>query len=219
MSTRRRVGFSTSSSEASRRQLMQPVPCWEKAWILPENAAPGSTLRIYKWVKTEKKQQFSDDEGETDQPLAPLPEPDEIEVVEGDEELDQDEAAVSVVPETTTASREVSMPAAFDSKEELKPASPKPHPLSISFQPPSPAPGQDDALDESLKPLGGELDAAVGADALGSAMSLDMSQMGPDGEPFEDAQDLSQLQSADALLGGALMDDPMDDPFAVPPES
>jgi len=197
---------------------MQPVPCWEKVWTVPENAAPGSTLRIYKWVKTDKKQQFSDDEGETDQPLAPLPEPDEVEVVEGDEEMDQDEAATSVAPETTTVSREVSEPVAFDPKEEeVKPPSPKPHPLSISFQPPSPTPVPEDTLDESLKPPGGELDAAVGADGLGGGMSLDMSQIGPDGEPFEGAHDLSQLQSTDALLGGALMDEAMDDPFAPPP--
>ena len=35
---------------------MQPVPCWEKVWVIPESAAPGSSLRIYKWVKTDKKQ-------------------------------------------------------------------------------------------------------------------------------------------------------------------
>lgn len=35
---------------------MQPVPCWEKVWGPPDGAAPGSTLRVYKWVKTDKKQ-------------------------------------------------------------------------------------------------------------------------------------------------------------------
>ncbi|KAI0943781.1 hypothetical protein AcW1_002862 [Taiwanofungus camphoratus] len=216
MSTRRRVGFNTSSSEALRRQLMQPVPCWEKVWSVPENAASGSTLKVYKWVKTDKRQQFSDDEGETDQPLAPLPEPEEVEVVEGDEDMDQDEAATSVAPETTPISREVSEPVAFEDKEgESKQASPKPHPLSISFQPPTPTPGPEDTLDDSLKLPGAELDAAVG-DGLGGGLSLDMSDMGPDGEPFEGAQDLSQLQPDDSLLGGALMDDSLEDPFAVP---
>ncbi len=35
---------------------MQPVPCWEKVWGPPEGAPPGTTLRVYKWVKTNKKQ-------------------------------------------------------------------------------------------------------------------------------------------------------------------
>ncbi|KAH9921808.1 uncharacterized protein B0H18DRAFT_1121264 [Fomitopsis serialis] len=216
MSTRRRVGFSNTTSEASRRQLMQPVPCWEKVWVLPDNAGPGSTLKIYKWVKTEKKQQFSDDENETDQPLAPLPEPDEVEVVDGDEEIDQDEANTSIAPETAAASRDVSeMPIGPKDDALSKPGTPKPHPLSMSFMP---EPDVDDALDDLLKPREGELDAAVGADGMGDmgGMTLDMSGVGPDGEPFEGAT-LSQLQSDDALLGaGGLMDSSMDDPFAPP---
>lgn len=32
---------------------MQPVQCWEKVWTLPDNAPPNSTLRVYKWVKTD----------------------------------------------------------------------------------------------------------------------------------------------------------------------
>ncbi|KAI0706146.1 hypothetical protein BC835DRAFT_8738 [Cytidiella melzeri] len=211
MSTRRRVGFSTSSSEASRRQLMQPVPCWEKAWVLPDGAAVGSTFKVYKWVKTEKKQQFSDDEGETDQPLAPLP--DEPEAVDGDDEMDQDEITNSVAPTPAPMSREVSEPPQIP-REESKPATPKPHPLSVSFQPPSPTPVvEDDVLDESLKPLEETVDPVdEGVDDVG----LDMSQMGPDGEAFEGVGDLSQLQATDALLGGpSLLVDAMDeDPFA-----
>ena len=47
-------------------------------------------------------------------------------------------------------------------------------------------------------------------------LSLDMAGMGPDGEPFENAGDMSQLQSGDALLGGGpLLDEAMgDDPFS-----
>ncbi|OCH94574.1 hypothetical protein OBBRIDRAFT_823341 [Obba rivulosa] len=211
MSTRRRVGFNMATSEASRRQLMQPVPCWEKVWGPPDNAPPGTTLRVYKWVKTDKKQQFSDDEGElTDQPLAPLPEPEEIEV--GDEEGDQDEVATSIPPDTTPVSREVSEP--LIPKDESKPATPKPHPLSISFQPPTPTPGPEDALDDSLKPMEG----SMVADVLVDEMALDMTQIGPDGEPFEAAQNTSQFQADDPLLGGALMDETIDDPFAMPPE-
>ncbi|KAH9834991.1 uncharacterized protein C8Q71DRAFT_710863 [Rhodofomes roseus] len=216
MSTRRRVGFSNTTSEASRRQLMQPVPCWEKVWVLPENAAPGSTLKVYKWIKSDRKQQFSDDENETDQPLAPLPEPDEVEVVDGDEDIDQDEVNTSVAPETAAASRDVSeMPMGLKDDSPSKPGTPKPHPLSMSF---TPGLDTDDALDESLKPREGELDAAVGADGMGDmgGITLDMTGVGPDGEPFEGAS-LSQLQSDDALLGaGSLMDSNLEDPFAPP---
>ena len=52
---------------------------------------------------------------------------------------------------------------------------------------------------------------------MGGDMSLDMTGIGPDGEQFEGAQDMSQLQPTDALLGGPLMDEAMGDPFSVPP--
>ena len=35
---------------------MQPVPCWEKVWGPPDGAPPGTTFRVFKWVKTDKKQ-------------------------------------------------------------------------------------------------------------------------------------------------------------------
>lgn len=185
---------------------MQPVQCWEKVWALPDNAPPNSTLRVFKWVKTDKIQQFTDDEGEPDQPLAPLP--DDPEVVDGDDEMEQDDENKSIAPDSATApaSREVSEP--LQPREESKPATPKPHPLSVSFQAPSPSPPPpDDPLDDSLNPT--EVD-------LGGDLSLDMSGMGPDGEPFENAGDMSQLQSGDALLGGGpLLDGTIgDDPFA-----
>ena len=137
-------------------------------------------------------------------------------MVEGDDEMDQDEGNASVAPEsvTTPASREVSEP--VQPKEESKPATPKPHPLSVSFQPPSPSPPPpDDGLDESLNPTEGNLDDIVGP--IEGDLTLDMSQMGPDGEAFEGANDMSQLQASDALLGaGPLLDDTMgDDPFAI----
>jgi len=56
MATRRRIGVSAATTEAARRQLMQPVQCWEKIWAVPDNAPAGSTLRVYRWVKTEKTQ-------------------------------------------------------------------------------------------------------------------------------------------------------------------
>ncbi|KAI1786886.1 hypothetical protein LXA43DRAFT_746295 [Ganoderma leucocontextum] len=238
MATRRRVGFTTSTSEASRRQLMQPVPCWEKVWGPPDGALPGTTLRVYRWVKTDKKQQFSDDEGEADEPLAPIQPEDLVEVVEGDDDMEQDEAANSNAT-PGPMSRDVSEPAPLQSQNESlgdisapqsKPPTPKPHPLSISFQPPTPTPGPedvDDGLHDALMPpqAGGEDEGELGGGPLDGGdlsmggdegMSLDMGGMGPDGEQFEGA-DLSQLQSADPLLGGPLMDESMGDPFAVPP--
>jgi hypothetical protein len=219
---------------------MQPVPCWEKVWVTPEKAAPGSTLKVLKWVKTDKvqvrtkpgwrlkwhvpndatwiEQQFSDDEGDVNEPLAPLP--DEPEVVEGEDEEDQ---AQSVPPEPI--SRDVSEPVL--PKEELpsKVSSPKPHPLSISFGPPLPSeqPDDDDGLSGALQGL--EDDLAAGAvdvaEALGATdlADLGLGQLGPDGTAFDAAGDLTQLQSADGILGGEIVLDATmsDDPFAIPP--
>ena len=57
MATRRRIGVSAATTEAARRQLMQPVPCWEKVWVVPSiPSGSSSTLKVYKWVKTEKIQ-------------------------------------------------------------------------------------------------------------------------------------------------------------------
>ncbi|THH18567.1 hypothetical protein EW146_g2443 [Bondarzewia mesenterica] len=220
MATRRRIGISTATSEAARRQLMQPVPCWAKMWVVPDSAPPGSSLKVFKWVKTEKTQvnkfcPFLDDEGDLDEPLAPLP--DEPEGVEVDEEMDQEEPAQSVAPDT--ASRDVSEPVTI-SKEESKAPSPKPHPLSISFQPPDLPESTDDVLDDSLKALDGNLDATVDVtNALDPDVmaDLDMSQLGPDGTAFEAANDLSQIEATDTLLGGEMMDQSLvSDPFAEP---
>lgn len=165
-------------------------------------------------------QHFSDDESEelTNQPLAPLP--DEPEVV--DDDMDVDEGTASVPPNTAPASREVTEP--LPTKPESKPATPKPHPLSVSFQPdespaPLPDPVPETAPDtptdfvEFLKSEEATFDAEP---ALDGDLSLDMTQMGPDGEPFETTNDLSQLEPDDALLGGGpLLDQAMEeDPFA-----
>ena len=145
-------------------------------------------------------------------------------MVEGDDEMDQDEAAGSNAADMTPVpmSREVSEPAPSrppgkDEDDGLsKPASPKPHPLSISFKPPTPTPApDDDGLEDALRPPQEGVEDLVGED-LDADMSLDMSGIGPDGEQFEGAEDLSQLQSTDPLLGGPLMDESMEDPFAVP---
>ncbi|KAF8274003.1 hypothetical protein EI94DRAFT_1794655 [Lactarius quietus] len=218
MALRRRIGISTATTEAARRQLMQPVPCWEKVWVVPEKAAPGSTLKVYKWVKTNKVQQFSDDEGDVNEPLAPLP--DEPEVVEGDEDVEQEDASQSIQPDT--ASRDVSEP--IIPKDELpsKVSSPKPHPLSISFQPPLVSEQVGDGLDNPLQGLEDDLTGQVDVgDTLVPAdlVDLDLSQLGPDGTAFEAAGDLTEMEPGDNLLvGGNILDAGMaDDPFTMQP--
>ncbi|GLB35960.1 hypothetical protein LshimejAT787_0302480 [Lyophyllum shimeji] len=181
---------------------MQPVPCWEKVWTRPENSAPGSNLKVYKWVKTEKAQQFSDDEGGVDEPLAPLP--DEPEVVEGDEEIDQDEALPENPPEATQLTETSDLTA---TQEELasKPPSPKPK-LSISLQNNSEL-GVDqggDALDASLKPMDESMDAGMNLTPEAPTqpgIGLDMSSLGPDGLALESSHNLSQMEGVDALIG------------------
>ena len=50
----------------------------------------------------------------------------------------------------------------------------------------------------------------------GVVPELNMSGLGPDGEPFEATHDLSQIQPEDALLGGPVMDSSIsEDPFAM----
>ncbi|KAF9460144.1 hypothetical protein BDZ94DRAFT_1198457 [Collybia nuda] len=221
MATRRRIGISAATTEAARRQLMQPVPCWEKAWVAPTDSPAGSSLKVFKWVQTEKIQQFSDEEGEVDEPLAPLP--DEPEVGEGDEDIDPDEAISAIVPEATqieTADTDVvATQEVQETQEEIasKPASPQPQ-LSMSLQTSSDL-GIDpigDTLDASLNPI--ETGVIVGIDVgeklnPENEMELDMAGLGPDGLGLEASHDLSQMEAADALIGGAMMDQ-SEDPFA-----
>jgi hypothetical protein len=35
---------------------MQPVQCWEKVWSTPEGVTGGSSVKVWKWVKTDKAQ-------------------------------------------------------------------------------------------------------------------------------------------------------------------
>lgn len=182
---------------------------------MPEKAAPGSSIKVLKWVKTNKVQQFSDDEGDVNEPLAPLP--DEPEVVEGDEDVEQEDASQSIQPDTV--SRDISEP--IIPKDELpsKVSSPKPHPLSISFQPPPLASEQvgDGGLDNPLQGLEDDLTGQVDVgDTLVTAdlVDLDLSQLGPDGTAFEAAGDLTAMDPGDNLLGADIL---TDDPFAMPP--
>jgi len=208
MATRRRIGVSAATTEAARRQLMQPVPCWEKIWVVPSISSgnPGSsTLKVYKWVKTEKIQHFSDDEGEVDEPLAPLPDELEVVEVEGDDDLEQDVADATQNKELTDMDQNVDDPPS-------KLSSPKPQ-LRIMPSSLSGIEARDsvDGLDASLK-LDTDMDDIV--KKANDDLELDISGLGPDGLQLEDAHDLSQLDGPDGLLGGSLMDDSVD-PFGT----
>ena len=223
MATRRRIGVSAATTEAARRQLMQPVPCWEKVWVVPSiPSGSSSTLKVYKWVKTEKiqvsiincvlalaltpLQHFSDDEGEVDEPLAPLP--DELEVVdgvEGDDDLEQDVADATQNKELTDVDQNVDDPPS-------KLSSPKPQ-LRIMPSSLSGIETRDsvDGLDASLK-LDADMDDID--KKVNDDLELDISGLGPDGLQLESAHDLSQLGGPDGLMGGSLMDDSVD-PFGT----
>ncbi|PPQ67129.1 hypothetical protein CVT25_005730 [Psilocybe cyanescens] len=206
MATRRRIGISAATTEAARRQLMQPVPCWEKVWVAPSGITVGSSsLKVFKWVKTEKVQQFSDDEGEADEPLAPLP--DEPEVIDGDEDLEQDDPRVDVAQ-----TKDVDMDTNQDDPPSKVP-SPKPQLMmqsSVDDETQDPA----DVLNSSLKPLEMPMDDEDETENQGGVegLELDISNLGPDGLQLESSHDLSQLDGPDGLIGGSLMDDSID-PF------
>ncbi|EKM84181.1 hypothetical protein AGABI1DRAFT_110745 [Agaricus bisporus var. burnettii JB137-S8] len=209
MATRRRIGVSAASTEAARRQLMQPVPCWERVSVTPDVAPPGSTLKVWKWVKTDKIQHFSDDEGGVDDPLAPLP--DEPEVVEGDEEMELEETQAAAAKTTIEGT-----PLIID-EPPSKPASPKPQ-LKMTL------PSADDGvngdaetvgLDASLKPMVDtslhDMDEKNTVVVPDVGADLDMSALGPDGLGLE-GTGLSQMDVSDGLVGGPLLDQ-TDDPF------
>jgi len=178
---------------------MHPVPCWEKKLVVPENMAAGSSVKVYKWVRTEKAQQFSEDEEDVDQPLAPLQDVDDVEVIE-----DEDEAATG----TGSNSRAVSEPVVPPTETPSKAPSPKPHPLSVSFQPPSPPALAQESTEDT--PELGDGDNLIPDDII----NIDMSQLGPDGEAFGDGSSLLQVQEDDAILGGGEIMDETGDPFA-----
>lgn len=167
--------------------------------------------------------------------MAPLP--DEIEVVDGDEDLDQeqDEAAPTADPDSAT--QEIPDSTAVNTEVQPTPAHPlSPNPPSPSLLPDVPSPNRHllslqldqpvleeahDVLDASLKPLDTTMDAVVdvgqmdteGVDVSDMVNEMDMSSLGPDGITFENAHDLTQIEGEDTLLGGSMMDSSMD-PFA-----
>lgn len=150
-----------------------------------------------------------------DEPLAPLP--DDPEVVEGDEEMDQDDAVVIVEPEATQVDAAEADTAA--TQEDSKPPSPGPQLTTLSLQPSSglTISDQTDDLDASLKPLDTNIDEEVDVEGKlndENGLELDIAGLGPDGLQLESAHDLSQMDPEDALIGGSLMDESLD-PFAV----
>ena len=90
----------------------------------------------------------------------------------------------------------------------------------MSLQPASELVIEDpgDVLDASLKPLdtGMEDEVDIGNKLTTDVgIELDMSGLGPDGLGLESSHDLSQMEEADALMGGPLLDETVD-PFAEP---
>lgn len=159
--------------------------------------------------------QFSDDEEEADEPLAPLP--DEPEVVEGDEDMDQDEPAPPVALGTSHDATETNFVNQEASELQTKPSSPTPPALSLQQTEPILTVDEGaDMLDASFKALEADINVDVGVHEnvnQEDVGELDMSVLGPDGTPYEGVHDLGQLDSANALLGGPLMED-AGDPFA-----
>lgn len=139
--------------------------------------------------------------------------------------MDQDEAVSTVVPEATQADTidvgVVATQEVQETQEELpsKPPSPQPQ-LTMSLQPSSDLSVDPvgDTLDASLNPI--DTDIVVDVDVgeklnTEDGIELDMTGLGPDGLGLEASHDLSQMEAADALIGGAMMDQ-SGDPFAEP---
>ncbi|KAJ2919267.1 hypothetical protein MD484_g1185, partial [Candolleomyces efflorescens] len=182
--------------------LEEPDPYYN---VYGQTCEVNPNLKVYKWVKTEKIQHFSDDE--EDEPLVPLP--DDAEIIEGEEDMDQDETAAPsrAEPATEVATAEA------EPAEDIPSKAPSPKAqLSMSLEQP---PDLDDDLDASLKPLSASIDDGTGEGKVDGDLQLDISGLGPDGLPVESAHDLSQLTPSDALVGGVMMDQ-SGDPFAEP---
>ena len=242
---------------------MLPVSCWERTWV----PLPGAThVKILKWVKVDKLQQFNDDDGNVDEPLAPLLDDQEGEVIEVEGDVDEEGMAIdteaggdnaaaaakildSNVASTIASQTRDASEAAPDSSKAPSPVL-KPHGLTMSLQ--LDEYNDDDNEDTLDTGASGMEESEAAAVPSGSglsveilpdedlaeqqglpldanielphtsldmeddgAMSIDMAAIGPDGIPFGgegEQPDLSQLESADALLGGTMMDQSLD-PF------
>jgi hypothetical protein len=120
---------SAATTEAARRQLMQPVSCWEKTWFTPE----GSKVKVRKWAQTKTQpvstlsmrfarwltagftQQWSDDEGDNiNQPLAPLPDAEVMDLDEDDEAGEQEADAPEATPAVESTAEAPAVPTEGD---------------------------------------------------------------------------------------------------------
>ncbi|KAG8931870.1 hypothetical protein FRC03_004302 [Tulasnella sp. 419] len=130
--------------EAARKQRLLPVQNWEKQWVTPHGAAPGSTYKVLKWVKTDKKQDFSDDEAaETDEQLAPMR--DELEALAGAiQEIEELEAAEIGDGDGDSRAGSEGPPSRQTKEESAAPG--------ISLHPPSPSVGKDTSALPSHEP-------------------------------------------------------------------
>jgi hypothetical protein len=153
------------------------------------------------------------EEEEVDQPLAPLQDVEEIETNEEDTENAED------IP-TGENSRAVSELPQVKDDVISRPVTPKPHPLSVSFQPPSPtpAPQEEESIEVDTEALTAtttldpglvETEELIPDDIL----HMNMAALGPDGEPFDGTGNLLQVQEGDDLLGGTELMDQTGDPF------
>jgi hypothetical protein len=149
--------------------------------------------------------QFSDDEDEVDEPLVPIPDEEPEGAEEGADGDEEDERAASFVPDAS-----VSLDVPKDTEDLLsKPPSPKPHPLSMSFQPASePSMDAGDVLDDSLKLLDSTMDSVVVGRSENVTVedvdALDMPVLGPDGVAFESVHNISQMEGEDDLVRSLL---------------
>jgi hypothetical protein len=155
------------------------------------------------------------EEEEVDQPLAPLQDVEDIEANEEDTENAEDTP-------TGENSRAVSELPQVKDDGLSRPVTPKPHPLSVSFQPPSPTPAPQEEESIAIEVEAEVLTATttldpvlVEAEGLNpeDILHMSMTDLGPDGEPFEGAGNLLQVQEGDDLLGGAELMDQTGDPF------
>jgi hypothetical protein len=140
-------------------------------------------------------------------------------VVEGDEDVEQEDPAQSVPPEGM--SRDTSEPILPKDELPSKVSSPKPHPLSISFQPTLPSEQDDDGLGGALQGLDDLSDPVNVVDPLDPTVTglLDLTQLGADETTFEGAGDLTQIEPTDSILGANILDAGIvtDDPFVMQP--
>lgn len=166
-------------------------------------------------------QQFHDEE-EADEPLAPLPDADEVEVIDGDEEDDN-----AVAKEEPTPAPEAVL---VETQEVDEPkVEPEEEPSTqLTLQSTEADMEERNDLDPSagLDPIVGlepdDVTMDVNMDDVDSGlkmtdetgMEIDMSSFGPDGLGLEGTDDLSQMEPTDAILGGAMMDETAD-PFAA----